>query len=580
MKYRKTAGFILAASLAQGLLFPTMAYGLEGADNVIPTFTSSEAELDTTARPQESRSEGVDTLGEGKGDEPQNKSDADGPAADSNDDTASSEVIPQESPEETKEAGPTTDGIPPSQSDSQQLKEVPETDPQSKQAIENSTEAGSEGEGDPNAPKPPSPDYTGFDGTKTYWFDRGKLLRNKELLEPASRQWHYFKADGRKAANEFISLGRRTLRYDANGYMVKGESRIDGQDYFFDQRDGNMKRNTDVFVGSRGGRWVRYDKNGRMIKGREDYFNHGWYNFDKYGTMSKGVTHISSNGGKWVYYDMITGRMQYGEKYLNYDREHTGWYLFDSATGAMKYGFQDIPKLKKRVYYHEIDGKMRYGEQCIRGKWYYMDKITGAMAKGFVKLPGKRVYYNPKNYQMVYRGAVINDRPYYFDSVTGRQFGKQEIINKLVSRARSFIRKHPDTTGALAINGGLLCTYGPCMSFVWYVFHACDFDVFLANGGAKNGRPSGWPQDNYDWYAKRGRISTSPKVGDIVFFKFHNSSSGWARNANHAGFVVSVSNGRAKWVDAAFNSIDERDINKPIPYERPVTLRYATPYYG
>ena len=45
--------------------------------------------------------------------------------------------------------------------------------------------------------------------------------------------------------------------------------------------------------------------------------------------MAKGITHISSNGGKWVYYDLTTGKMLYGERHVNYDKEHTGWYYFD-----------------------------------------------------------------------------------------------------------------------------------------------------------------------------------------------------------------------------------------------------------
>lgn len=572
MRGKRVAVLVLSASLAQGLVAPTIAYGLDGGNTDVQTFTSDESVLDTTAKTTEAESSSADADENGvadskspstagnaddQTDEKSNTSDTDSEQANqgeqSRTDTESSEATASEqAPEKnvTRNSAPTqNDGV-------------------------NSSEIDKE-ERDPSEPRPPSKNYTGFDVTRTYWFDKGKLRKNRELYEPTSRQWLYFKADGKKAVNEFVNFDGRTLRYNDDGHMAKGENTIDGQEYFFDLRDGNMKRNIDVYVGSRGGRWVRYDRDGHMVKNREDYFNRGWYHFDRFGTMSKGVTRVSSNGGKWVYYDLITGRMQYGERYLNYDREHTGWYLFDGVTGAMKYGFQHIPKYNKRVYYHEIDGKMRYGEQYIHGKWYYMDKVTGAMARGFVNLPGKRVYYNPKNYQMVYGGAVINDRPYFFDRVTGRQHGRTEIVNKLVSRARSLIRKHPDCPGALAINGGILCPMGPCMSFVWYVFHMEGYDVFLANGGAKNGKQSGWPQDNYDWYARRGRIGTSPKVGDIVFFKFNNPAASWARNANHAGFIVSVSPGRVTMIDAAEGGILERNVN-----HWGGTIRYATPYYG
>ena len=53
--------------------------------------------------------------------------------------------------------------------------------------------------------------------------------------------------------------------------------------------------------------------------------------------MAKGITHVPSNGGKWVYYDLTTGKMLYGERYVNYDQSHAGWYHFDENIGAMSY---------------------------------------------------------------------------------------------------------------------------------------------------------------------------------------------------------------------------------------------------
>lgn len=113
------------------------------------------------------------------------------------------------------------------------------------------------------------------------------------------------------------------------------------------------------------------------------------------------------------------------------------------------------------------------------------------------------------------------------------------------------------------------------MAFVWYVFHSAGYDVFLCNGGSVNGKQSGWPQHNYDWYARRGRISNTPKVGDIVFWKFRDAT--WATSASHAGFVVSVAPGRVTIVDAAFTNIAERTISWAL---YPATPQYATPFYG
>lgn len=141
--------------------------------------------------------------------------------------------------------------------------------------------------------------------------------------------------------------------------------------------------------------------------------------------------------------------------------------------------------------------------------------------------------------------------------------------------ARSLRGKHPDCPGALAINGGIVCPHGQCMAFVWYVFHSAGYDVFLCNSGSVNGKQSGWPQHNYDWYARRGRISNTPKVGDIVFWKFRDAT--WATSASHAGFVVSVAPGRVTIVDAAFTNIAERTISWAL---YPAAPQYATPFYG
>ena len=73
--------------------------------------------------------------------------------------------------------------------------------------------------------------------------------------------------------------------------------------------------------------------------------------------MAHGVTWVNSNGGKWVYYDINTGRMQYGEQYLNYDDEHTGWYFFDYSTGKMAHGWMTFPD-GRTVLYDWSTGKM------------------------------------------------------------------------------------------------------------------------------------------------------------------------------------------------------------------------------
>ena len=71
--------------------------------------------------------------------------------------------------------------------------------------------------------------------------------------------------------------------------------------------------------------------------------------------MLKGIQTVPSNGGKQVYYHPITGIMQYGEQYLNYDREHTGWYYFAPGTGKMAHGNTLVNG--RIVYYDSTTGK-------------------------------------------------------------------------------------------------------------------------------------------------------------------------------------------------------------------------------
>ena len=148
-----------------------------------------------------------------------------------------------------------------------------------------------------------------------------------------------------------------------------------------------------------------------------------------------------------------------GEGYL-----YGSWYYFDPNTGAMAHDFVYLRQADKWVYYDKYTGKMQYGEHCVNGGWYYMNTTTGALAKGWTNLKNKRVYYDSTSSRMVHGGAIINGKHYFLDPYTGAQYSKQQIVDRLISSARSQIGKHPDCPGALAANGGLICPYGPCMS--------------------------------------------------------------------------------------------------------------------
>ena len=183
-------------------------------------------------------------------------------------------------------------------------------------------------------------------GQKYWWDSDGSLARSKEIYDPESNAWYWIDSDG------------------------------------------TMAHDKDVYLRSNGGKWVRYDSNGHMVKG-EDYRYGGWYYFDvTTGAMAKSISYVPSNGGKKVCYDWVTGKMLYGEQYVDHDRKIAGWYLFDRKTGAITYGDVYLRSNGgKWVRYDRSSGKMVKGLQKQDGAWYYFDETTGAMAHGRTWVP-------------------------------------------------------------------------------------------------------------------------------------------------------------------------------------------------
>lgn len=307
---------------------------------------------------------------------------------------------------------------------------------------------------------------------KRYWYlSNGRLARNKLFYSHADKAWFWAEHDGSIAVNSHVSIERNTR---------------------------NRKYGTIS---------VPTDAQGRLKTG-EIYYRRAWYLLDaKSATLAHGMRYLP-RGSKWVYYDITDGAMTHGERYINYDRAHTGWYLFDQFTGKMAHGMRYLKKGRK---------------------WVYYDKITGIMAHGSV---------------------FINGRPYYFDRVTGRRYSGAEERNLLVHTARSFYGKHPAVRPALVRAGGKNNPVGPCAAFVWYVFNKAGLSAFHA-GGTK----SAWPVDNWWWYRTRGRLSMIPPVGDFAFYY-------WPTDArqplvSHEGIIVRV-DGSGVWVaDAIFGGIGE-----------------------
>ncbi len=171
---------------------------------------------------------------------------------------------------------------------------------------------------------------------ESYWYDNGVMARDKEVYDPQTDAWYWFDEDGTMAKNKDV-------------FIPVNSSRTEGK-------------------------WVRYDNNGWMVKG-EDYRYGGWYWFDPTtGEMQKGFVHIPVAGdpqGKWVYYDAVNGQMHHGESCI-----HGEWYYFDDHTGKMVHG--EYQRNGNWYYYDEITGIMAHGWTILpNGQSVYYNEITG-----------------------------------------------------------------------------------------------------------------------------------------------------------------------------------------------------------
>ena len=512
---RTVIGILLAASLAQGLIYPTMAYGLDAEVPDPITDSSVTYHDDGSVRVQNAPDDANEA----------NRTDG------SADDAADGDILGEESTPTPAPASP--DANTGADEGTQDALTEDSTDRSAAQApVQQESGQNEDTHNETAGVRPPSEDYTGritYQGA-VYYFEQGQMVKDAEVYE--SGNWYMYDADGRMVTNREIpvrvSTGRTKLvRYDADGKMHKGVYTENGKRYFYDKVTGGRVSGVWRMLNEdgQGTRWVYYSTADGTMQFGEQYLNYdrehtGWYYFDtRTGKMAHGVIWVNSSGGKWVYYHIKNGKMQYGQQYLNYDREHTGWYYFDTCTGKMAHGFTSLPAsgkdAAKTVYYHAQSGKMQYG------------------------------------------GHLINNRPYYFDKNTGRKYSGTEVVNTLVRTARNYCHSNLNASNALVSAGGIFCPKGPCMSFVWCVYHYSGMDVFLANGTSAAGRPSGYPDDYYNWYARNGRLTRTPRVGDIAFFYF-SSGAGWATNASHAALVVGVNGSKVTVIDAAFYNIAER----------------------
>ena len=225
--------------------------------------------------------------------------------------------------------------------------------------------------------------------------------------------------------------GNRTVYYNNQGQMQKGNVKINGKWYHFALNDGDMSRGGLTFdttskslkyFGTNG---VRQEKvkignqtyyftsnDGSLTLGKagEVKINGNWYYLNSNNTVATGFVKLTNS--RTVYYDPATAVMVHGEKKIN-----GNWYFFAKDNGNMAKGFTKLPD--GRTVYYNNQGQMAHGERNIAGNWYFFAKDNGNMAKGFTKLPdGRTVYYNNQG-QMAHGERNIAGNWYFFAKDNG-----------------------------------------------------------------------------------------------------------------------------------------------------------------
>lgn len=122
--------------------------------------------------------------------------------------------------------------------------------------------------------------------------------------------------------------------------------------------------------------------------------------------------------------------------------------------------------------------------------------------------------------------------------------------------------------------------YKWCLVFVWYVFkHAGASRLFY------DGAKTAYTPTLLDWFRKKNRLYSAPKVGDIVFFKF-----GGTQPCNHVGIVTGINGNMIRTIegntsDASSNNggmvmVRDRDLKNVVGYGRPAYNESAYPMRG
>ena len=221
-------------------------------------------------------------------------------------------------------------------------------------------------------------------------------------------KWYHFDEETGAMSTGFTKLEAKTVYYLEDGPMAYGERRIDGKWYHFDEVTGAMSTGmTDL-----GYKTVLYGEDGAMLYGRQEYRGKVYY-------LDPADGSLRTSG--WVSLDCDS----YG--YLGSDgsvslvrkqAQDGSWYLLD-LDGVILKGWVRCGSAS--FYCDPNTGTLTIGQRLIDNHWYDFDD-SGVMQIGFVKLTegtsSKWVYYGDDG-KMLYGEQLINGHWYYLNKTTG-----------------------------------------------------------------------------------------------------------------------------------------------------------------
>ena len=221
-------------------------------------------------------------------------------------------------------------------------------------------------------------------------------------------KWYHFDEATGAMSTGFTKLETKTVYYLEDGPMAYGERRIDGKWYHFDEVTGAMSTGFTRLAS----KTVLYGEDRAMLYGRQEYRGKVYY-------LDPADGSLRTSG--WVSLDCDS----YG--YLGSDgsvslvrkqAQDGSWYLLD-LDGVILKGWVRCGSAS--FYCDPITGTLTIGQRLIDNHWYDFDD-SGVMQIGFVKLTegtsSKWVYYGDDG-KMLYGEQLINGHWYYLNKTTG-----------------------------------------------------------------------------------------------------------------------------------------------------------------